>query len=63
MEALCPAEGSKDDVVELKTWDEEKATLHRAIGYLHESATFRNETDSSWHDAADQLKRRVSLAP
>jgi len=64
METLCPAEDSKDDVVELRTRDEEKATLYRAIGDLDESTTFRNETDSSWHDEADQESRVVpALSP
>jgi hypothetical protein len=60
METLCPAEDSKDDLVELRTRDEEKATLYRAIGDLHESTTFRNEADSSWHDA-DQESRVVPV--
>lgn len=35
MEALCPAEDPEDDVVELRSWDQEKAALHRAIGDFH----------------------------
>jgi hypothetical protein len=61
METLSPAEDSKDDVVELRTRDKEKATLYRAIGDLHESTTFWNETDSSWHDEADQESRVVPV--
>jgi hypothetical protein len=44
--ALCTAEDSKDDVVELRARDEEKSALHCAIGDLDESTTFRDEACS-----------------
>jgi phosphotransferase system HPr-like phosphotransfer protein len=46
IEALCTAEDSKDDVVELRARGEEKPALHRAIGDLDESTTFRDEACS-----------------
>jgi hypothetical protein len=58
---LLRAKDSKDDVVEFRARDEEKPALHRTIGDLYESTTFRDEANGSWHNGAAPVSRGVSV--